>query len=232
MNAQGFALSQLPERFQQRPQSEQLSEYIARKYGKYGFKRSNSILFNREWQPEKTTERYRWIENVSKGLRRVGEVGDIIRMDHNGWYTDNFQNETVSGEVWQLPARDGEPQYVPAVEDPCNPNCAALDFHSITTDKEECARWADSMAEQWAEREREYQAREDAKNRLEAIEAEIKDEYKDFRRITREIRGNCDALKGIQVVRELVKDRWQETKASIRKLRREQKRIEENGIEY
>lgn len=138
----------------------------------------------------------------------------------------------VHGEVYQLPARDGEPQYVPAVNDPCNDDCACIDFRSVTNDKEECARLADQMAESWAEREREYQAKQDAEKRLEEITTEIKSTYANFRRISRELRANCDAIKGVAVIRELVKEKWQDTKDEIRRLKREAKRIAEHGLEY
>jgi hypothetical protein len=232
-NKQGtFALGQLPERFKTVPRSKTLDEYISRKYGKYGFKNGKHIEFNREWEPTGTREKYRWVENVSKGLRHVGKASDIVRIDHTGWYTDNFQDETVHGEVYQMPARDGKPLYVPAVSDPYNKDCAALDFHSLTDDKEECARWADSMAENSAEREREYQAEESRKQRLADIETEIKELYTEFRRVSREIRANCDRLAGIGIVRELVRERWQSVKADIHKLRAERERVNRYGIEY
>ncbi len=228
----GYAVSQLPERFQSGPHTETLSAYIDAKYSAHGYKRRQYIEYNPEWTPEDSRDRYRWVENVSKGLRFVGKADKLVKLGHTGWYMDNFQDETVHGQVWQLPARNGEPQFIPGVNDSRNPDASAIDVHSITSDKEDCARTADQMAKNWAEREREYQAKQDAENRLEEIEAEIKDEYQDFRRITREIRANCDAVKGVAVVRELVKEKWQRTKAAIKKLKREAKRIEDHGMEY
>lgn len=225
-----FALSQLPERFQinsvdARPQ---LAEYVLLKYGKDGYRRGTYIEYN----PESKDYHYRWVENASNGLRFVGKAHEIVRMDHTGYYIDNFQDETVHGQVWQLPARNGEPQYIPAVNDTWNPDCSCVDFTSVASDKEDCAQTADEMARVWAEREREYQAKEDAKNRLEEIDAEIKETYQDFRRIVREIRASCDRVQGVAVVRELVKGKWADTKEQIHKLRREQKRIDDYGIEY
>lgn len=225
-------MQQLPERFQHQPRTQTLEEYIARKYGAYGFRKGKPIAYNPEFTAEGTRDRYRWVENVSDGLRFVDVSDKIIRLNHTGWYSDNFQDETIHGEVYQLPAHEGKPQYVPAVSDPNNDNCACLDFSSVTDDKEDAARWADSMAEQWAEREREYQAKEDQKQRLEDIEDEIKTLYADFRRISREIRANCDKVRGIAVVRELVRNEWTRTKAAIHKLRAERERIEKYGIEY
>lgn len=222
----------LPDRFLQGPKSEALTNYLQSRYSKYGYRKGKHISYNPEWTPEHSSERYRWVENVSDGLRVVGTADDIVRLDHDGYFTDNFQDETTEGIVYQLPARNGKEQYVPANTDPCNPDCAVVDFHSVTDDKKEAARWADSMAENYAEREREYQAKEDAESRLEEIEQEIKDEYKDFRDIVRELRANCDRVTGISVVHQLAREKWQGTKKLIHKLRAERKRIEEYGIEY
>lgn len=227
-----YALQQLPERFQSGPRSRALHEYIQRKYSRYGFRCSKSIEYNPEFQLTGSTDRYRWVEKAPNGLRFVGESHKIVKLNHTGWYNDNFQDETVHGEVWQLPARNGVPQYVPAVNDPCNDGCSCIAFSSITDDKEDAARWADSMAEYWAKDSREQQAKEDASQRLEEIADEIKGEYADFRRIVRELRASCDRVQGVAVVRELVKDRWHDTKAAILKLKREAKRIEDYGIEY
>jgi len=83
-----------------------------------------------------------------------------------------------------------------------------------------------------AQNQREYEAKENAKNRLEEIESEIKENYAAFRRFTRELRKDCDRIKGITVVSELIREHWHGVKDEIRKLRREQKRIEDHGIEY
>lgn len=225
-------MQMLPERFNRQPRTQALEDYITRKYSTYGYRKGKHIAYNPEFVAEGSRDRYRWVENVSDGLRYVGASHDIINLNHTGWFADNFQDETIHGEVYQLPAREGKPQYVPAVSDPNNDNCACVDFSSVTDDKEDAARWADSMAEQWAEREREYQAKENQKQRLEDIEDEIKTLYADFRRISREIRANCDQVKGIAVVRELVRNEWKRTKAAIHKLRAERERIEKYGIEY
>jgi hypothetical protein len=224
-------MQQLPERFKTQPRTQALEAYISRKYSTYGYRKGKHIEFNPEFTAEGSRDRYRWVENVSDGLRFVGASHEIIKLNHTGWYADNFQDETIHGEVYQLPARDGVPQFVPGVSDPNNDNCACIDFTSVTDDKEDAALWADSIAEQWAERERDFQAKDQAEQRLADIEEEIKTLYADFRRISREIRANCDKVQGIAVVRELVRNEWVRTKADIHKLRAERERIEKYGIE-
>ena len=223
-----YARQQLPEQFKRQPKTEVLNDYISRKYSKYGYRKNSPIAYN----PESKENHYRWVEHISDGLREVDEASKIIRLDHTGWFVDNFQDETVHGIVYRLPARDGKEQFAPAVNDPWNQDCALVDFHSITDDKEDAARWADSMAERYAEKEREFQAEESAKMRIEDINEEIKKEYQEFRRISRELRANCAVIQGIEVIRELVRDKWKVTKATIHRLRTERERIETYGIEY
>lgn len=219
-------MNQLPERFQRGPKSQVLSNYISRRYSAYGYRKEKAIGYNPEFQPEHTRDRYRWIENVSKGLRFVGTSHEINRRLPLGWFTDQWQDETVSGEVYQLPGRDGEPLFVPAVSDPCNPDSACLNFSSLTSDKEDAARWADHMAEMWAESERAFREKEEMEARIEEIGDEIKGLYSEFRRVARELRANCDRISGVQVVRELVREKWEDTKEAIHELRAERLKLE------
>ena len=140
-----------------------------------------SIIYGPEWTHDGTRERYRCVENASSGLRVTGSADDVLRatgsgshgLGHTGWYIDNYQSELVSGYVLQLPSRHGGPVYVPAINDPDNADCYTVDFHSTTEDKAEAARWADSMAECYAERERDYRARESAKIEAEDLREQI-----------------------------------------------------------
>lgn len=226
-----FGMKAMPDRFKIEPtingakneHSATYLQYYKRKYSDYGFSKDRSIYYN----PQSEESGYRWVENVSDGLRKVGDAHKIVRLNHTGWFTDVFQDETVHGEVYQLPARAERTLYVPAVNDPCNDDCACLDFTSVTDDKEEAARRADQMAERWAEEAREYSAKDQAEQRIEAINEEIEELYKDFRRISRAIRADCDRVQGVEVVRELVREKWQETKRQIHKLRKEREEQQE-----
>jgi hypothetical protein len=106
----------------------------------------------------------RWIENVAAiGLREVGFADEILSLRHNGWFADAFQDETYRGQVWQLPAHNGRPQFVYGYADQCNPGAAFISFDiergadsEGEQAKREAARHGDSMAETFAESEREY----------------------------------------------------------------------------
>lgn len=142
-----------------------------------------AIIYNPEWTPDGTRDRWRWVENASHGLRVVGPVHDIQPegcyrrpVDHNGWYLDPFgYGETVHGAVLQLPARAGVVRYVPAIADPFNNDCYCCDFRNVTDDLRTAIYAADSMAERYAEREREYQLMEYAKLRAEELREEAKE---------------------------------------------------------
>lgn len=116
----------------------------------------------------------RWIEQPeSVGLRFVGYADEIIeRMRHTGWFTDNYQDETARGAVYQLPARDGKPRYVYGYNDMYNEGAACLSF-DITADKEDAARWADNITERMAIESREDCAKFQAEQRLEEIADEL-----------------------------------------------------------
>lgn len=133
-------------------------------------RRSRSISYNQEFVPEGSPyERYRWVENITSGLRFRGKVHEI-KVDgysqpiikHKGWYLDEFQDETCWGIVVQLPARrDHKPRFVPGYQLSYDEeDSAVLDFHSMTEDLTQAIRNADSMARILSEQEREYQRKE------------------------------------------------------------------------
>lgn len=249
---QGYAISRIPEEIAQRhlTGASMTARYVRAKYSAYGFRKRHDILFNPAWKPDdhpsqyrRDVRGYRWVEDVSKGLRVTGEAHKIIRLDHTGYFTDNYQEETVWGMVYQLPARHGKPRYVPGVNDPNNEDSACLDFSELYEDKEDAARDADRMAEVWAEDEREY--KEDAETKREELTADIHQAYADMRATIRQLRNTvvqepCDREMGdnwkeaskLPIVRELVKAEWRRFKAAVSKLRKQRAKIEREGVDY
>ena len=126
-----------------------------------------------------------WIESPETvGLRFVGLAHDVGKaghaylrdaVTHSGWYLESeFQDETVSGVVYQVSGKGRRARYVVGYADPFNTDSqgrgpACLDLGRIIlgdvrdSDWESCsgardaARAADSHAESMAERERDYQ---------------------------------------------------------------------------
>lgn len=123
------------------------------------------------------TKSMRWCESPADiGLRFVGYADNLARIDHRGWFTDEFQDSTVRGVVYQLPARNVRPVYVSGYDNADNGAAesggpAAIDFgtiwlgdpggdyaHDNGLPSRDAAYHADKLAERMAEKEREYQA--------------------------------------------------------------------------
>ena len=137
----------------------------------------------------------RWVENVSYGLRLVDFADKIIRLSHRGWFTedDGDNGEVYRGIVYQLPARDGEEQFVYGYADPNNDDCALLSF-DIETDKEDAARYADDFAERFAEEARDFSRTWAAGRRYRDLDAEIKEMRKEALDIGQEMRAASKVL--------------------------------------
>lgn len=189
-----------------------------------------TIVYNREWEPEGTRERYRWVENASRGLRIVGAVDEIKPdwrplVDHRGWYLDPWgEGEVARGYVLQLPARDREPQYIPAIADAWNPDSYICDFHSCTSDLREAIYAADSMAERYAEREREYRLAESAKLRAEELRKEATAARLEASKLARNLRTDGHALP--PSIRDVVRLRMRDLRANVREALKEAARLD------
>jgi hypothetical protein len=127
-----------------------------------------------------------WCEQPDSYLRRVGFADEcgLRSIRHNGWYMsdDNWTGETARGVVFQLPGRDRKPRFISGIADPNNEGCAVLSLE-IFGEKEDAARNADSLAETYADNERDYQRAWRAGQ-----------EYSELGETISEARGECLAL--------------------------------------
>jgi hypothetical protein len=161
---------------------------------------------------------YRWIENIGTAWREVGNADDIARgIQHRGWFTDEFESEVFRGIVYRLPSRKGSPVYFVGYADPNNPDCARGEVRTDLDDDADAARAADSVAEQCAEREREYQSAwrlgQDFAGHLETVEAERTTRGELFAEL-RSIKGTLNAE--TPALCKLIKDRIRRTHANIK----------------
>jgi len=125
------------------------------------------------------------------GLRDLGASDGIVRIGHTGWFTDReFPDATYRGNVWQLPARKGQPLFLAG--------CLGTDDEGYTTldasrgklrlfDNATDAAWAgDELARINAERACDYEdmwrAEQDAEDALTAA----RDAFKEARDAWRE----------------------------------------------
>lgn len=123
----------------------------------------------------------------SLAWRDHGPAHTIARLNHTGWFTDDLEHALAVGQVLQLPARNGVAQYVPAVVFTESDGITVYPLDRYD-DPKECARAADSYAEQLAEEEREYQERETIKLDIEGARESIKGTRRDCLALLREFR--------------------------------------------
>jgi hypothetical protein len=108
----------------------------------------------------------RWIEGDSVTDLRPRLASDVIRLRHNGWYVDSFQDEVTFGIVLRLPNKRGflagcsDPWNWPTKRDEGEFGPVIIDG-DVYHDEDTAARCADQFAERYAEicldDEREFQ---------------------------------------------------------------------------
>jgi hypothetical protein len=148
---------------------------------------------------------YRWIENVSKlNWRLVGFADEIVSLRHKGWFADEFQDSIYRGIVYRLP----HGRFVYGYADPNNDDCALIE-NTFATDEKDAARWADSVAEHFAEREREYSEANNAAYR--AIE-KANEARNDVREALEDVRQleTCDSPRIQKRVRATFSGLWEQ----------------------
>lgn len=122
----------------------------------------------------------RWSETPDDWSEIKGRAGEVLEsVKHQGWYLDDFQDSVVFGIVRKVRMRGGV-RFIAAISDPFNGDKygngpALMEVNEDGSpvwydDAREAARASDQIAEQYAEREREYQ--EKALERFNAEEAE------------------------------------------------------------
>lgn len=127
------------------------------------------------------------------GWRDIGDAYDVARsaesraIEHTGWYADSYQSALIRGHVLQLPARNGECQYVPATY--CNDwDGVTVYLDEICDDKLDAAKRADGIAEMEAEKCREQDAQYCADLEIEAKREEIIFARRECLKLLREMR--------------------------------------------
>ena len=131
----------------------------------------------------------RWIENPENGLRVKGYADEMAqRMNHKGWFIDDFQSEVYRGQVFQLPARDGKPRFLAGYEDAHGNDAAYIDFSAVFDDETEAAYAADRMAERDARETREYNEAWQAGSHYASLADDMKAEREDTRRLIAALR--------------------------------------------
>ena len=192
------------------------------------------------WNP--SYDGTRFVENLKlAGLRFVGYADEIARLRHTGWYTNEFQDETLRGVVLQLPARHGKPVFLAAYAaygDPCNKGAYQVDCSELfigedsegETAKRDAARAANSFAEHEAEKRHEYQEAWHAGTHWHDLGEDIATQRRETLALFSELRKARQTLKGDELPALCAMIRAQILSAveSIRKAREEREKIWDN----
>lgn len=101
-----------------------------------------------------------WYSMTGEYFRNERDAHSIARLDHIGWYTDDFQEETVIGIVASLPHGRFLAGYRLTMND------ERVYFGHVHDDERGAALMADEHARVIAEREREYAERFTAAQRI------------------------------------------------------------------
>lgn len=148
----------------------------------------------------------RWIENPAAAGMRVVDYADKIEgsgIRHRGWYLDeDCQDEAARGIVFQLSSKRGEGRFLAAIADPCNDGPAIVCVDSMADDATTAARWADSLAERYADDSKAYRAASNARMKFEDLGDEAATHRRSALELIRAIKAHggfakpiCDALR-------------------------------------
>lgn len=133
----------------------------------------------------------RWVEQAPRnGFRFVGYADEIVSsIRHQGWFVNEFQDETARGAVYQLTGVESGARYVAGMADPCgNDGAAVIDFsrvflgdpvdcfQSVTHDSgaRDAALAADGIAERYADCEKAWNEAANARFRHDEAKDEIR----------------------------------------------------------
>ena len=116
--------------------------------------------------PEKWSESHgkiAWVSGDWKNcLRNAQAVDDVNSRLPSGYYVDQYQDETVSGFVVQLPGHKKTERWLAGTAW-SDSDMSKIHLDEIFDSAEDAARRADQLAEKMAEEEREYRGNEEAR---------------------------------------------------------------------
>lgn len=191
------------------------------------FKRAQ---YSGRWAPDYTgraSDRPFYVDSLeAPGWRVVGDASEILRgagywraADRCDWYADNNCCAVLKSAVLQIPARDGVPQYIPAVycSDWDGATAWPLDRYATA---EDAARAAAGYAEREAEESREFYAKDAAEQQIEEQRAEIHANNRAALALIREIKaaGASFSPAVCQALRDRLADYIEERRAAFARI--------------
>lgn len=133
------------------------------------------------------------IKAIEKTWRFTDYADKIISLQHTGWFADTYCDDIYRGVVVQLPARNGEYNYLAGYisSDTDEVRLTSELYH----DKEEAARGADHLAEKDAEESKEFRTKDQAEQRISELRSENKETRKEIATLKRTIVKLCDDIR-------------------------------------
>jgi hypothetical protein len=121
------------------------------------------------------------IENPHESFRFAGYAHKIIKLNHTGWFTDEYQYETTKGVLFRMT----HGRFIAGCTDawnwcdkshsgPVMFKCDSSGNVEIYHDETSAAIAADHIAENWAELCREDNVKQSAESRIEDMRCEVK----------------------------------------------------------
>lgn len=86
-----------------------------------------------------------WYSHHGEQFRNERDAGDVIRLRHTGWYTDNYQDDTAVGIIASLP----HGRFIAGYR--WTGNDERVYFDDVFTNEDDAARMADEHARVFAE---------------------------------------------------------------------------------
>ena len=153
--------------------------------------------------------KYMWLDSHqdAPNIRHFAHADECARLNHRGWFADDYQEETIRGTVTVM--RLGKWAYIVAGVTYSNSDCAALYWDSIEKmpareawdergDKTDAleqamrdiAHQADSIAERNAEKDREAWQKDQAEQAIEGLREDIATARTTIRTLAKEIKAH------------------------------------------
>ncbi len=177
--------------------------------------------------PERAARRF-YEDAEQAGLRFVGWADENLRLNHKGWYSDNYAEETFRGAIFRLPGKCGKERFVAGYGESMNDGFV-LDLTEVWNDDQfGAAREADRLAERAGEDAREYEAKESATLRIEDIADELKNIRTDILELCRSIRKACPDIGQHKPIRSALRSALQAHLRNRKDLVAEREQLQDN----
>lgn len=146
-------------------------------------------------------------------LRKVGTASDILKLRHNGWYTDHNYGDTMFGVVYRL----ANGKFLAVTEDSNGNYCLINEVYEC---ERSAASDADGAAERMSEDEREHSLKWEAEQEVKSTRERLHESRLEAKHLIKELRTNS-ALPPLvcELVRGQIKDYRNKVRKAVKRIR-------------